>query len=680
MSDPLFQPIRLNGLELPNRVVMPAMHLAMAEDFRVTDPMVAFYAERAKGGVGLITVGYATVDELSGAPNCLGCHDDAHVPGLARLAAAIHGGGARASIQLNHAGRYNHSLFLGGQQPVAPSAIASRLTHEEPRALAPDEIAGVVQAFGRAAARAVRAGFDAVEILSGTGYLISEFLSPLTNRRDDAYGGTLTNRMRFGLEVVAAVRAAVGPDVPLLVRLNGNDFMPGGQDPAELKVYARALADAGVDALCVNVGWHEARVPQIVASVPRGTYAYLARGIREAAGVPVIASHRINDPVLARDLLAEGWCDLVAMGRALIADPQVPNKAREGREAQVLHCVACAQGCFDHLFEMRAIECLCNPRAGHEAEPVPRASKPRLVLVAGGGPAGMSAALAAREVGHTVVLVEREARLGGQLFLAGAPPGREEFRELAHDLAVRVAAAGIPVRTGLAVDEALLAAERPDVVVVATGARPLTPPLPVLPGAPVVQAWDVLAGRAHAGRRVVVVGGGAVGLETALYLAEKGTLSADALKFLLVNRAEPLELLAELATRGTRDITVVERIARMGQDVGRSTRWVMLQDLERLGVTSLTSATALAITPSGVVISRDGFEDELPADTVVLATGAAPHRPLVEVLARLGVPCVTVGDAERVGTAFDAVHAGWRAGLALADLAEHPDLCAGGRE
>jgi len=665
MSDPLFQPIRLNALELPNRIVMPAMHLAMADEGRVTDPIVAFYAERARGGAALVTVGYATVDEHSGAPDCLGAHDDAFLPGLTRLAATIHQGGARASIQLNHAGRYAHSLFLGGRQPVAPSAVASRLTHEEPRALTIGEIDGVIAAFGRAAARAVEAGFDAVEILSGTGYLISEFLSPLTNRRDDAYGGSLENRMRFGLEVAAAVRGAVGPSRPVIVRLNGNDFMRGGQDPDELKVYARALANAGVDALCVNVGWHEARVPQIVASVPRGAYAYLARGIREAAGLPVIASHRINDPALARDLLSDGWCDLVAMGRALIADPELPTKAREGREREVMHCVACAQGCFDHLFEMRHIECLCNPRAGHEAEAVARTSSPKLVLVVGGGPAGMSAALGARAAGHTVVVCEQDDRLGGQLHLAGAPPGREEFLELARDLAARVAAEGIPVRTGLTVDERLLASERPDVVIVATGARPIAPPIPVQPGARLVQAWEVLAGRAKTGRDVVIVGGGAVGLETALYLAEKGTLPADVVKFLLVNRAETPERLFELATRGTRRITVIEKIDRMGSDVGRSTRWVMLQDLERLGVTTLPAATALAVTPSGVLVSRDGVEHELAADTVVLAAGAAPHRPLVEVVQRLGLEVHVAGDALHVGTAFDAVHAGWKLGQSV---------------
>ena len=245
---------------------------------------------------------------------------------MSRLAEAIGSNGARSVVQLNHAGRYNMSFFLNGQQPVAPSPVASRMTRETPRELGIEEIAQVIDAFARAAARVKTAGFDAVEILSGTGYLISEFLSPVTNQRTDRYGGSLENRMRFGLEIVAAVRKAVGPGYPLMVRMNGNDFMPGGQGRLELLEYAGALAQSGVDAICVNVGWHEARVPQIVASVPRGVFAYLARGIREAVDVPVIASHRINDPGVARELIATHMCDMVAMGRSLIADAYFPVK------------------------------------------------------------------------------------------------------------------------------------------------------------------------------------------------------------------------------------------------------------------------------------------------------------------------------------------------------------------
>ena len=338
----------------------------MAHNFAVTDRLVEFYAERARGGAGLITVGYATVDELSGNPGNIGAHRDEFIPGLARLAAAIGENGARSSVQLNHAGRYNHSLLLGGKQPVAPSAVASRLTRETPRELTMDEIGEIVAGFARAAARVKEAGFDAVEVLAGTGYLISEFLSPLTNRRSDRYGGAFDNRVRFALEVVGAIRETVGSGFPLLVRLNGNDFMKGGVTRQEQQEYAVRLVREGVDALCVNVGWHEAEVPQIVTEVPRGVFAYLARGIKEQVSVPVIASHRINDPATGREMLTDGVCDMVAMGRALIADPRLPEKAQTGKEGEIVHCVACGQGCFDNLFKMKAVECLCNPRAGYE--------------------------------------------------------------------------------------------------------------------------------------------------------------------------------------------------------------------------------------------------------------------------------------------------------------------------
>ncbi|MEZ4568433.1 MAG: FAD-dependent oxidoreductase, partial [Desulfobacterales bacterium] len=431
---------------------------------------------------------------------------------------------------------YNFSFFLNGKQPVAPSAVASRMTGETPKALEKDEILQIIDNFAQAARRVKKAGFDAVEVLSGTGYLISEFLSPLTNQRTDEYGGSLENRMRFGLEVVRAIRDQVGPDFPIIVRMNGNDFMPGGQGRDELREYARALAEqAGVDAICVNVGWHEARVPQITAAVPRGAFAYLSRGIKEVVNVPVIASHRINDPDTARELISDGMCDMVAMGRSLIADPDLPEKAQEGREEEIVHCIACAQGCFDNLFKLKHVECLCNPRAGYECEGAcTLARTPKKVMVIGGGAAGMSAAIAAADRGHQVSLYEKDTELGGQLHLAGAPPGREEFIELAYDLETQVYYRDIDIHLDAVVDAAVIEAET-DHVILATGAAPMTPPIP---GVEQPLMWfrpDVLEDRVYTGKRVVIVGGGA---ETALFLAEKGTLSADVLKFLFVNKAE----------------------------------------------------------------------------------------------------------------------------------------------
>jgi 2,4-dienoyl-CoA reductase (NADPH2) len=666
MNDPIFQTIHIGTLEVKNRIYMPAMHLNMAENYEVTDRLIEFYAARARGGVGMISVGFATIDELSGFSMNIGAHKDAFIPGLKRLADAIKDNGARSTVQLNHAGRYNFSFLADGKQPVAPSPIASKLTKEMPRELSLEEIQQIIDSFAGAAVRVKQAGFDAVEVLSGTGYLISEFLSPLTNQRTDAYGGSFDNRMRFGLEIVKKIKRATGDDFPLIVRMNGNDFMPGGQGRKDLQAYAQALAFAGVDALCINVGWHEARVPQIVTAVPRGVFGYLAKGIKALVKIPVIASHRINDPQTAREMIADGVCDMVAVGRSLIADPDFPEKARTGREHEIVHCIACAQGCFDHIFKLKAVECLCNPRAGHEKEYcIETSDTPRKVMIVGGGPAGMSAALAASVRGHDVTLFEKADRLGGQLFLAAAPPGRDEFRQLVQDLSVQVSSHPIRVKLNAEVDGAVLDREKPDVVILATGAKPITPPIQGADLPHVVQAWDVLLNRVFTGKRVAVVGGGSVGVETALFLAEKGTLSGEAVKFLLVNRAESPEDLYELAIRGTKEIVLIEMVNRVGKDIGLSTRWGMLQDLARIGVQTRVSTRALEITAAGVTVEANGQTEEIPADSVVLALGSDSYNPLEELVKNKKIPFETVGDAHKVATAFDAMHGGFTAGRSI---------------
>ncbi len=664
MKDPLFEPITINGMDVKNRICLPAMHLGMSIDFVPQDRLIAFYAERAKGGAGMIVGGFATVNELAGNPLCIGAHSDDFLPGLKKLAHAIRDNGARASLQLNHSGRYNHSLLLGGVQPVAPSAIASRLTKETPRELEYSEIKQTVKDFGAAAARVAEAGFNAVEVLAGTGYLISEFLSKLTNERNDEYGGSFENRMRFGLEVARAVKAAVGPDFPLVFRINGNEFMPGGLKRDELILFARRLVEQGVDALCVNVGWHEARVPQILAEVPRGAFAYLARGIKESVDVPVIASHRINDPEIARDMLSDSMCDMVAMGRALIADPYLPEKARTGVDKDIVHCIACAQGCFDKLSTLTPVECLCNPQAGYEeTRCIVKTESPKKVMVVGGGPAGLSAAATASQRGHFVSLYEQTDKLGGQLLLAGIPPGRDEFLELGHDLARQAEVHGVDIHLNSTVDAALIEKEAPDFVVVATGAVPLALPIEGVDMPHVVQAWDVLAGNVRTGRRVAIVGGGAVGIETALFLAEKGTVSPEVLKFLLVHQAEDVQDLFDLATKGSKHVIVVEMEKAVGRDFGKSTRWAMMQDVKTAGIQLRTESKALVITEGGLKVETPDGKKDIPADTVVLATGSRIYNPLGEALEQLGIPNKVVGDAKEIGRAMEAIHNGFLLGV-----------------
>lgn len=666
MKDLLFEAIKINKLEVKNRIYLPAMHLSMANDYDVTDRLIDFYVERARGGAGMIVIGYATVNALAGGmPNLIGAHEDDFIPGLSKLASAIKAEGAACALQINHAGANAVSLFINSQ-PVAPSDFPG-IAKEAPRPLTLEEIAQTIEDFGDAALRVKQAGFDAVEVLAAGGYLISQFLSTVSNKRTDDYGGSFENRMRFGLDVMKNIRAKVGDDFPVVARISGNEFMPGGLGRKELQTWAKHLEQEGrVDAINVNVGWHQAKVPQITSAVPRGLYAYLSKGIKANVSIPVVASHRINDPKVAREALNNNLCDLTAVGRGLIADPYWPEKAKTGRENEIVHCIACAQGCFDSLFRLTHVECMCNPKAGHEKDrKIVKTEDPKKVMIIGGGPAGMSAALSAKEKGHHVTLYEESLFLGGQLHLAGAPPGREEFVELANDLAKQLSVYDISVVLNTKVNEAVLEKEKPDAVILATGAIPSTPPVKGIEGKNVVQAWDVLLDKVNTGKKVVVLGGGAVGVETALFLAEKGTLSGDELKFLLVNKAEKPEDLYELATKGTKEVILVEMIGKVGKDIGRTSRWGMMQDLERYGVEVLVNTRAVEITEEGVRVECDGKETFIDADSVVLAAGALPNNELQEILDNKGIPYQVTGDAATIGTAFDAVHDGFLKGVSV---------------
>ena len=664
----LFSPIEVNGMRLANRIVMTAMHLGYTPDGRVTDRLVDFYVRRAEGGAGLIVVGGCPVDEYGGMRGMIGLHDDRFIPGLKKLTAAVSAAGARIGAQLYQAGRYTHSSMIGGEKPFSASAVRSRFTGETPRALELTEIPGVQDRFAEAASRAREAGFDAVEILASAGYLISQFLSPVTNLRTDQYGGSLENRMRFGVEVARKVRAAVGPDFPVLVRVAGNDFMEGGHTNREARAFAAALEQAGVDLLNVTGGWHETRVPQLTMGVPRGAYAYLARGIKSAVSIPVLASNRINDPRVGEEILRSGAADLVTVARGLIADPDFPKKAAEGRADRIYHCIACNQGCFDSIFQFKPVMCLVNPAAGREGDPGYRAApagRPRKVLVVGGGPGGMKAACTAAERGHRVTLVEKENVLGGQLRLNAFVPGRKEMVTAADDLARNLAELDVTVITGKEADLPFVREIAPEVVVIATGAVPVVPRIPGVDGDNVVQAWEVLAGRAAVGGKAAVVGGNAVGLETALHLAHQGTLSPDALHFLMVNRAESLETLLHLLNRGTRKVTVVEMTPKAGKDLGLTTRWTLMAEMKRLGVSIMTKTEAVGIRPDGLEIRREGETTFLPADTVVLAAGSRSENRLADEIAGIVPEIYTVGDAGTPRKALDAIREGYLAGLKI---------------
>ena len=365
----LFSPVKVGSLTLKNRIVMPAMHLGYCNDrSEVTDRLVAFYEERARGGAALLFIGGCTIDPYaSSMKEMIGLSEDRFIPGLAKLTAAAHRHGALIAAQLFHGGRYVRA-GMSGRQPIAPSPIASGITREVPRQMTLGDIQDTIANFAEAAARAKRAGFDAVEVLAGTGYLISEFFSPLTNQRTDEYGGSPDKRMRFGIEVAWAIREAVGPGYPVVFRIAGNDFMAGGNTNKEAAQFAYLLEQHGVDAFSVTGGWHETMVPQITMDVPRGAFVHLASGVKEAVSKPVIACNRINDPALAERILRDGRADLVGLARALLADPEFPVKAMAGRTKEIVPCIGCNQGCLDRIFNFEPVECLVNPRAGREFE------------------------------------------------------------------------------------------------------------------------------------------------------------------------------------------------------------------------------------------------------------------------------------------------------------------------
>jgi 2,4-dienoyl-CoA reductase (NADPH2) len=666
MLEYLFKPVRIGKLELPNRVVMTAMHLNYTPGGKVSERLIAFYEERARFGLSLAIVGGCTVDEYSGSPDMLSLKDDADMDGLKRLAEAVHRVGGHLFAQLYHAGAYAHSVFLGGKQALSPSGVFSRFTKETPREMTRSDIIWVIENFAKAAQRAKDAGFDGVEILGSAGYLISQFLSPLTNKRDDEYGGPLENRMRFGLEVLRAVRQQVGSDFPVSYRIAGNDFVPGSHTNEEAKAFAQALDREGVEAINVTGGWHETRVPQLLMSIPYGAFTYLARGVKEVVNAPVIACNRINDPLVAEEVLRQGAGDLVGMARAFLADPQILEKAKEGRLQDIVHCIGCAQACFDHVFMMRPVSCMLHPRSGREFEiREEKAPRPKRVWVIGGGPGGMMAASTAARRGHDVTLFEEKEQLGGQLLLAGAPSMRSDFRRAVKDLEVQLRNSGAKVRLGQRMDRGKIRRGRPEVVIVATGARPIVPDIKGVELGNVVSAWEVLEGKVPVGREVVIIGGGAVGCETALHICESGTISAETLKFLAFQKAESWEVLERLITRGWRRVTIVEMLERIGQDIGISTRWAMIQDLHRLGVRVITGAKAKEIQPDGVLIQRGDKEEKVPCDTVILAVGSRPLDEISQKIVGFVPEIHVIGDAKTPRKALDAIWEGYEVGRTI---------------
>ena len=629
----LLSPGKIGKMTVRNRMVMPPMgtNYAAADGF-VTERLVRYYEARAEGGTGLIIVEVAAVaPEGKAISHQVGIWADKFVPGLRHLADSIKKHGARAAIQLHHAGRQT-SAQTTGLQPVAPSEIACPVCRDLPRPLSIEEISGLVDAFAHAARRAREAGFDAVEIHGTHGYLINQFLSSYSNHRDDEYGGSPEGRRRFALEIYEAVRRAAGADYPVLFRMNADEGVEGGITPEEGRDFAAILEQTGIDALHVSGGVYGSPLAIIPTMYdPPLPLAGYAAAIKGAVSVPVIAVGKIHEPWIGERLIAEGEADFIALGRALITDSHFAKKVELNQISNIRRCIECNQLCVDPLlFFDEAVGCIYNARAGKEAEfPFVKARRSRRVVVVGGGPAGLEAARVAAERGHRVILFERRPELGGQANLAMRTPHKERFGEILRYLIYRVETLGVDIRTDSDATGETVLREKPDAVILATGAVPSIPALPGLDPQTVITAWDILEEKIEPGPYVAIIGGGLVGCETAAYLAERD------------HRVIILEMEAEPAP-----------------EQSPSLREKLLQWLGQHPSVEIRTGTAVtAIGERSLKIRSNGRETALEGlDTIVVAAGAQPYNPLEGILKPKLGELYAVGDCDRPRKASEAIH------------------------
>jgi len=666
----LLAPLDLGHVTLPNRVLMGSMHTGL-EELGDWGRLGAFYAERARGGVGLmVTGGIAPNPEGAVLRGAAGMFGPADVANHRQVTDRVHDAGGRIAMQILHAGRYGYNPDC-----VAPSAIKSPISPFPPHELDAAGIEKQIADIAAAAARAREAGYDGVEVMGSEGYFLNQFLVTHTNRRTDRWGGSFENRMRLPVEVVARVRAAVGPDFILIYRLSMIDLVPDGSSWDEVVTLARAVEAAGANLINTGIGWHEARVPTIATSVPRRAFAFVTARLMGQVGVPLIASNRINTPEVAEAVLAEGCADMVSMARPFLADSHFVAKAAAGRAADIAPCIACNQACLDHTFAGKVSSCLVNPRACQETElTIAPAVVARRVAVVGAGAAGMAAAMTAAERGHAVTLFERAEVVGGQLNLARQVPGKEEFHGLVDWFAGQLAATGVTLRLGRdAVPDDLAGF---DAVVVATGVRPRDPGIPVTGAAQVVGYADVLSGRVVPGRRVAIVGAGGIGFDVAAFLVDDGRpLTEDAAAWQAEwGVADPAVARGGLAPEGPRPapparaVTLLQRKAeKPGKRLGKTTGWIHRAHLKAKGVRMLSGVQYKAITDAGLVILQDGADTLIDADTVVLCAGQEPEATLAQALVGTGPDVHVIGGAERAVEldAKRAIDAGMRLGARL---------------
>ena len=658
----LSQPLRVGTITMKNRILMTAMHTLYTENGLPTPRFNEFYWKRAEGGTGLVVVGACRFDQKGAVVSTMDLTNDACIEPWKRFTDGMRDRDCPVAVQLYHAGRYMREAAVpDGKGAIAPSAVYTPFTREIARAMTIDEIHAVINAWAHGARRAREAGFDAVEISGSAGYLISQFLSPLTNLREDEYGGSFENRCRFPLEVIAAVRRAAGNDYTVLLRYGAHTLVPGAGGSEECREFAVLAAKAGIDLLDLTGGWHESRTPQLTGEMPKAGLSYLAGEIRKAVDIPVAMANRMGDPLTAEKAIALGRCDIAAMGRPLIAEPEYGRFIMAGTSEKLRPCTSCNQGCLAGTFFEKPIRCLANGLAGREWElrEEPAAS-PKKILVVGGGPAGMECALRAARRGHDVTLWEKNVRLGGQMALFSTLPARHDFASLLRWYERALTGAGVKVVLNKTADADAVSARDFDECVLAQGRGYKSPSVPVTPDAvPVYTMLELFESKPVLPKQVAVIGGSFVGLEIARALILDASLSPEDLFYRMRYGVEPDEALHAALNTSDRTVAVFEK-GKLGAGYEPGIAWPTLGDLKRFGAKLQPNTTVTAVTSEGIETESGTW----PCNAVVICPGTEKDESLQTALESL-MPCHVIGNADQLGRVLDAVEAGCRLGCTI---------------